>query len=80
MGIKERVVDFEFDKDLLADDMRDYYNKSGMTIRQLDEMIGVDLFNTYMYPCSAQLPTTRNLIIIANLLDVDPRKYFVLEK
>lgn len=72
-------IPMTFDKEEFAADLLDFRNKNRLTQKQADEMMGVVFFQTYEYTLNDQYPTVRNFMTACNLMDKDPRKYFVLD-
>ena len=75
---KYSYFDFEFDRKLFAQDLKEFTYRRGTRIREINEDIGVANFMTYMYPDNSPLPTMRSFLLICNLMDADPRKYFLI--
>ena len=75
---KYKYFDFVFDRKLFAEDLKRFTYRSSLRIREINELIGVSNFMTYMYPDNSALPSMRDYIILCNLMDEDPKKYFVM--
>jgi len=72
-------IPMAFDREQFAHDLREFRSNNGLTQAQGDELLGVTCFQTYEYTGHDLLPTMRNFLSLCNMLDADPRKYFVLD-
>lgn len=78
MTVKYKSVQFEFDREGLARDMREARRETGLTAGEMDELVGKEVwYNTQSN--EDYIPTVRTLLAICNMIDTDPRLYFVLE-
>lgn len=71
-------VPMKLDLARFAQDVIDASVEAGVTYREVDEMLGVQVAYSITGNNPDYLPTMRNYLAVCNLLDLDPRKYFVL--
>jgi len=73
------AVPMEFDGDLLRRDVRTMLQHCNLTRRDVDNLMGVQVVDNLLNGRRRDyMPTLRNFILLCNVLDLDPRRYFKL--
>jgi len=78
MTIQFIDVPWGFDKFGFHEDVKGFCEKNDLSQREAFEMIG--LSPSFSQPNSGgEGPTVANLLMVCNFMDLDPRKYFIVQ-
>lgn len=80
MATKTIAIPMKFDKELFARDCQTMMDYAGLTTYDVDALIGVAIIRNVTCRVNPDyMPTLRNYVALCNALDLDPRKYLVLD-
>lgn len=78
---KYSYQNFILDKGHLRIDLRYKLRQSGLTMLEVDALLGTRVIGNMMSATAEDyMPTLRNYLSLCNLFDLDPRTYLVLEE